>query len=152
MEEYPSVGLTYGFPVSFVDGYVPPVRGAATGWVIWDGHDWIAQLCKPGENALKSPEAVMRTSVLRKIGGYRPYLPHAADFELWMRAAVISDVGYVCGADQAYYREHPTNMHSSAFSVLDDFSQRLLCFDTIFNEQAASLPSADCMRTRCTAL
>jgi hypothetical protein len=146
MEEYPSVGLTYGFPVSFVDGYVPPVRGAATAWVIWDGHDWIAQLCKTGGNALKSPEAVMRTSVLHKIGGYRPYLPHAADFELWMRAAVISDVGYVCGADQAYYREHPSSMHSSVFSVLDDFSQRLLCFDTIFDEQAASLPSADCMR------
>ena len=146
MEEYPSVGFTYGFPVSFVDGFVPPVRGTATGWVIWGGHDWISQLCKTGENALKSPEVVMRTSVLRKIGGYRPNLPHAADFELWMRAAVISDVGYVCGADQAYYREHPTNMHSLVFSVLDDFKQRLLCFDTIFDEQAASLPSADCMR------
>jgi hypothetical protein len=134
MEEYPSVGLTYGFAIEFADGDLPAARTTAKSWVIWQGHDWLMQRCRAGGNALKSPEAVLRTSVLRKIGGFRTDLPHAADFELWMRAATVSDVGYVAGADQAYYRNHAHNMHRSVFDMIDDFSQRLTCFDVVFRE------------------
>ena len=146
MEEYPSVGLAYGFAVQFSDTERPVARTATKSWVIWPGHDWLMQRCKAGGNALKSPEAVLRTSVLRKIGGYRTDLPHAADFELWMRAATVSDVGYVAGADQAYYRVHATNMHHSTFDILDDFSQRLACFETIFREYSGTLETSDSMR------
>jgi glycosyltransferase involved in cell wall biosynthesis len=145
MEEYPSVGLTYGFPVEFTDGDLPPARTTAKSWIIWQGHDWFAQRCKVGGNALKCPEAVMRTSVLREIGGYQINLPHAADFALWMRAATVSDIGYVAGADQAYYRNHNYNMHHSAFDMLDDFEQRLASFDTVFSE-CSGLKDVDSLR------
>ena len=146
MEEYPSVGLTYGFPVDFTDDDLPAARTTAKSWIIWPGHDWIAQRCKVGQNILRSPEAVLRTSVLREVGGYRTDLPHAADFELWMRVATVSDVGYVGGADQAYYRTHAANMHHSAFDMLDDFTQRLACFDTVFSECSGTLEDPDSMR------
>ena len=74
----------------------------------------------------------MRTSVLRKIGGYRPDLPHAGDFEMWLRAAAVSDVGFLVGVDQAYYRQHSDNMHRRAFESgsahgqLIDLKQRWL--------------------------
>ncbi len=146
MEEYPSVGLTYGFPVDFTDSHLPAARTTAKSWIIWPGHDWLAQRCKLGRNIIRSPEVVIRTSVLREIGGYRIDLPHAADFELWMRVATVSDVGYVGGADQAYYRTHAGNMHHSAFDMLDDFSQRLACFDAVFNERSRLLEDPDSMR------
>jgi glycosyltransferase involved in cell wall biosynthesis len=146
MEECPSVGLTYGFPVDFTDTHLPPARTVATSWIIWQGHSWVAYCCKTGQNILRSPEAVMRTSVLREIGGYRADLPHAADFELWLRAATVSDIGYVAGTDQAYYRIHANNMHHSSFNVLADISDRLRSFDTIFNERSGLMKDSASLR------
>jgi GT2 family glycosyltransferase len=144
MEEHPSVGLTYGFAVDFTDSDIPPARTVATNWIIWKGHDWIAHCCNTGRNFLRSPEAVVRTSVLREIGGYREDLPHSGDLEWWMRAATVSDIGYVAGADQAYYRFHASNMHNSA-DLLADISQRFHAFDTLFAERSESLADASTM-------
>lgn len=146
MEEYPSVGLTYGFAIDFTDSRLPPARTIATKWIIWKGHNWLAYRCKTGHNVLRSPEAVMRTNVLHEIGGYRADLPHTADFELWMRAATVSDVGFVGGADQAYYRIHQNNMHHTTFNVLADVSERLRSFDVLFAERSSLLKNPNAMR------
>jgi hypothetical protein len=145
MEEYPSVGLTYGSTIKFTDDDLPAARTIAKRWIIWHGHDWIMQACKTGENVVGASGALMRGSVLRDIGVYKTHLPHAGDFEMWMRAATVSDVGYVDGADQAYYRSHANNMHH-AYSALDDYSQRLASFDTIFSERSGLLKDSDLMR------
>ena len=76
MEAHPSVGLTYGFTVDFVSSQPPPARTRATSWIAWQGHSWFARICQTGRNLLRSPEAVMRTTVLHQIGGYRADLPH----------------------------------------------------------------------------
>ena len=153
MEEHPSVGLTYGFSVDFTESPVPPARTNAAYWLVWKGHNWLRQTCKSGRNPLRSPEAIMRTSVLQEIGYYSANLPHAADFELWMRAATVSDVGYVGGADQAYYRIHKDNMHNTSYDVISDFSQRLSCFDTIFSERSGFIGDAKPLReSACRAL
>ena len=138
MDEHPSVGLAYGFPVEVTDADLPPARTVATKWIIWKGEDWVALRCKAGGNVLMSPEAVIRTSVAQKIGGYRADLPNAGDLEMWMRAATVSDVGYVGGADQAYYRIHSSNMHHSR-DKLADISERLRSFDAIFIERSEFL-------------
>lgn len=146
MEEYPSVGFAYGSPVIFRNGDLPPARTTAKRWIIWPGRNWIRQRCKNGENALRSPEGVMRTSVLREIGSvFQTHLPHACDFEMWLRHATVSDVGYIVGADQAYYRIHATNMHHR-MDQLGDFSQRLGSFDTVFSECSHSLKDVGSMQ------
>lgn len=148
MEAYPSVGLTYGFTVDFTDTNVPPARTVASSWIIWQGHSWIGYMCKTGRNLLRSPEAVMRTSVLHEIGYLRPELPHTADFELWMRAATTSDIGFVGGADQAYYRIHENNMHHPMVDIaLGDVSHRLRAFDVIFSERSGLLADANSLRS-----
>ena len=148
MEAHPSVGLAYGITVDFTGSEPPPARTAATNWIVWQGHSWFAHICKTGRNLLRSPEAVMRTTVLQQIGGYRADLPHAADFEMWMRAATVSDVGFVGGADQAYYRIHENNMHHSDFKVvLVDIAQRLRVFDAIFDERSSLLADVNLMRS-----
>jgi hypothetical protein len=146
METYPAVGLVYGFPVDFTDSHRPAARTSASNWIIWPGHDWLTYRCRVGQNIIRSPEVVLRTSVLHEIGGYKTNLPHAADFELWMRTATVSDIGFVAGADQAYYRIHTSNMHQSMFDMLDDFSQRLASFDTIFSERSELLEEPMTMR------
>jgi glycosyltransferase involved in cell wall biosynthesis len=142
MEANPSVGLAYGGAVDFSGLTPPPARTAARTWTLWRGRDWLTDRCRTGRNALRSPEAVMRTAVLRRIGGYREELPHAADFELWMRAAAVADVGYVGGADQAYYRVHEDNMHDQVFErdtvngVVLDLRQRRACFEAVLAGQS----------------
>jgi glycosyltransferase involved in cell wall biosynthesis len=145
MEEYPSVGLTYGSTIIFTDDDLPTARTIARRWIIWHGHDWLMQTCKNGENAVGAGGLVMRRTVLREIGVFKADLPHAGDFEMWMRVATVSDIGYVDGADQSYYRHHANNMHH-AYSALDDYSQRLASFDAIFSERSELLKDADSMR------
>ena len=144
MAENPSVGLVYGFPVNFTDSHLPP-RTAATSWIVWHGHSWIDQMCGTGRNSVRSPEVVMRTRVLYRIGGLRPDLPHSGDLEMWLRAAAVSDVAYVGGADQAYYRVHANNMHNS-FNLLADVYHRLRAFDIFLDENSGLLADAESLR------
>lgn len=144
MEEHPSVGLTYGPVVTFTDGDLPAARTTPRSWIIWEGNNWIRQLCKNGTNAVDCAGVLMRTSAVRGLN-HRADLPHAAEFELWMQLAKASDIGYIAGADQGFYRIHASNMHHS-LSPLFDFSQRLDSFDSIFSERTESLGDVKSMR------
>jgi GT2 family glycosyltransferase len=142
MEQHSSVGMTYGFAVEFADTRPPPARTIPTNWIIWPGHSWVSYVCKIGRNLTLSPEIVFRTSILQQIGYFDARLPHSGDLELCMRAAAVSDVGYVAGADQAYYRTHSENMHHS-FDKLADMTERMLTFDTFFEKTAPFTDAAN---------
>ena len=140
MESVPSVGFTYGRVRPFSGAPPSCSDGPPTGWVVWDGREWVAQRWRSGRNCIWSPEVVMRTSVQRAIGGYRASLPHTADLDMWMRAASLSDVGYLTGVEQAAYRVHTANMHARSFSgqdaegILIDLQERLRTFDSYEGE------------------
>jgi GT2 family glycosyltransferase len=142
MESHPQVGMAYGSSLVFENEPMPTPRSTATAWIIWNGADWIAHHAKVGFNSLRSPEAVIRTTLMHEIGYYRPDLPHAGDFEMWMRAATVSRIGYVAGADQAYYRSHGSSMHHSSFDMTADLAQRLHCFDVIFDEHSQAVKNS----------
>lgn len=139
MQAEPSVGFVYGRPVRFSDR-VPYVRTTTKYWITWRGQDWLAQRCRSGYNVIASPEVVMRTSLMRKLGGYRADLPHSGDLEMWLRAATTADVGFVVGADQALYRVHDANMHKTMFDSgqdsgkLIDLEQRAASFAAVLDE------------------
>lgn len=145
MKEYPSVGLVYGAIIPFSGDDIPPARTTARSWVIWRGYDWLMEVCKYIENVIVSNGAVIRTSVLRDVDIYRVNALHTADFHGWLQIATASDVGYLAGADQGYYRIHDNNLHLS-FSTLEDFSQRLTVFDSIFCNGSSLLKYPDSMR------
>ncbi|MGJ0391060.1 glycosyltransferase [Microbacterium sp. CGR1] len=136
MERHPEVGLVYG-PVVIFDE-VPPAEKSAPSeeWVVWGGREWADRLFRYGVNVIKSPEAVVRTSVLRQVGLYDPEHPHAGDLQMWLRIAAVSDVGYLPGVVQACYRQHTQNMHSAVFGtdqvrgMVTDLQHRLDAFTT----------------------
>ncbi|HEY6630835.1 MAG TPA: glycosyltransferase [Rhizobiaceae bacterium] len=134
----PSVGFVYGNAIHFSRD-LPPSRSQGRDWIIWSGVDWLEQRCRTGYNVAASPEVVMRTSVLRAIGGYRPDLPHAGDFEMWLRASAVADVGFLIGVDQAYYRHHTGNMHEKDFKSgtphgqFTDLNERWRSFEAVFS-------------------
>lgn len=140
----PSVGVVYGGVVPFRDE-PPPSRTDCRNWIIWPGAEWFELRCRSGYNVVASPEVMMRTSLLRAFGGYRADLPHAGDFEMWLRASTVSNVGYLVRSDQAYYRQHAANMNSNVFrsgtaqGQLIDLKQRWRAFEAVFNSTGKEL-------------
>ncbi|MBW8804606.1 MAG: glycosyltransferase [Catenulisporales bacterium] len=145
LDANPGVGFVYGHPLTFQDGEeLPPARGAewrSGQWAVRPGMWWLQRRFRAAQGCITSPEVVMRTSVQRRIGGYDPALPHSGDIEMWMRAAAVSDVGHIRGADQAYYRRHGSNMSAVDFGgQLDDLRQRRAAFESVLVKCAEELP------------
>jgi glycosyltransferase involved in cell wall biosynthesis len=140
LRAHPEVGMVYGFSPGFAS--TPPVaRTEVRSWSIWDGQDWVEQMCRRVSNPVSTPEVVLRTSLMRDLVGYDARVPHAADFLLWLRAAARGRVGRVNGADQAFYRKHGANMHVELYAgVHTDIVERLKTFEILFTEDAAYLP------------
>ena len=131
LETHPSVGFCYGHVVTFTDRPPSVVRERVGSWTVWPGRSWSSLRWWQGRNAIWSPEVVMRATVQRRIGGYRPEYPHTGDLEMWLRAAAVSDVGRVDGPDQAYYRLHPASMHATTFEGLADLKERRALFERL---------------------
>lgn len=120
-----------------------PVPGlpATAADCILESHDFIV-LCAQ-RNVVPTPTAIIRTSLQKRVGGYRPDLPHAGDMEMWLRLAVHGPVGYI-HVPQAIYRLHSTNM-SHAYnqrSRLPDLLQRKAALESFLGEYAGMLPRA----------
>ena len=107
-----------------------PSSYAGRGWSVWSGERWLEHRFRQAENPIISPEIVVRTSLQKRVGGYDPQLPKAGDMEMYMRLAANADVGFLRGADQAYYRVHGQNM-SATVSALMDLRQRRSVFEFV---------------------
>jgi len=148
MEMHPTVGLTYGWSVPFTSR-LPPARTRARRWAVWEGEQWVSALCRRGANVIRSSDALIRRSVLEKIGGYRKDLPHSGDLEWWLRAALISDVGIVGGVDQIYYRLHDSNMSRVQYgTILVNLEESKRAFDAALS----AVQHSDLRRTAHQAL
>jgi glycosyltransferase involved in cell wall biosynthesis len=139
LDAHPTVGFSYGHPVRFTHpGPPPPARTSSGGWSVWPGRWWLERRFQAANGCITSPEVVMRTSLVQRVGGFDVRLPHTGDIELWMRLAAYSDVGYVRGVDQAYYRVHPHNMSKSR-DLLADLVHRRLAYEVTLERCAEAL-------------
>lgn len=144
MNHNPSVGLVYGNPISLFGSILPRPRQDDTGWTIWSGSDWVERMCLTGKNFIVNPEVMMRTSVQHRLNGYKSSLPHSADMELWLRAAAISDVGHLNGADQAYYRIHDASMQRTIHAgYLYDLKARRDAFRSALEDPVCELSNIE---------
>lgn len=127
------MGIVYGHPVHFETPTPPRHRDRATSWEVLDGCDWVELRCRRGVNCVTSPEVVMRSSVVERVGGQRP-LGHTPDLEMWMRIARESAVGWVGGADQAFHREHADSMSATGLDVMTDLNERAEAFEILLTD------------------
>ncbi|GAA1613173.1 glycosyltransferase family 2 protein [Actinoplanes couchii] len=147
LEAYPDVVMVHGFARTFSD-VPPPARTAVTGWTVWPGAEWIGRVCRAGGNPVATPEVMLRNDTMRKLGGYDERAPHAGDFLMWLRAAALGGIGRVNGVDQAYYRVHGNNMHTSQFAGADtDLRGRHQAFEIFFTEDAGGVPDVAGLRS-----
>ena len=145
MEQYSNVGLVYGHALNWIDDRpLPTARRAIKAVRIWSGHDWVRTVCGLGHNVITSPEVVVRTAVQHEVGGYRPALSHSGDLEMWLRFGARSDIAFIEGVDQAYYRIHASNM-TIARSPIVDLQQRAAAFGSFFAEYRLLFPDAEAL-------
>lgn len=142
---FPSVGLVYGHPLHFTDEILPPPRRQPTRWTVWPGREWLADRCRSGLNVITSPEVLMRSAVVRKVGGQQP-LAHTHDMEMWLRLAAFSDVAYIHGADQAWHRDHAESLSARAVDSYRDLVERHQAFDTLFSRVGGEIPESEALR------
>jgi glycosyltransferase involved in cell wall biosynthesis len=143
MTANPAVAFVYGRAIRFVDGQdlpEPDVPGLPR---VRPGRDFVHDICATPVNPVETATAVVRTSVQQRIGGYLPALPHAGDFEMWLRCAAHGDVGVV-DAVQAFVRMHGKNMRDGylANRMLGDFTQRYAALRMFFTAQGGRLRDA----------
>jgi hypothetical protein len=88
-------------------------------------------------NYIPHSGTLVRRSAHDVVGLYDTALPHAGDWDLWLRVASRFDVGYV--SEQLYaYRVHGTNMSIARYSPSHANGEVLLTVDKAF----AALPSS----------
>ncbi|SUS06074.1 Glycosyl transferase [uncultured Defluviicoccus sp.] len=99
------------------------------------GYDFINLCCNTPRNPVKTATAVVRTRAQKSVGGYRHELPHSGDYEMWLRLAAISDVGFIEHI-QGITRIHSSNMHHSYFgeNIIHDYQQRYDALASFFNK------------------
>jgi len=129
LDVHPEVGFVFGAAVELdtATGQTEPVSATADARVL-TGLQFI-ELSGP-RNVVPTPTAVVRTTLQKRLGGYRFELPHAGDMEMWFRLATYASVG-ILAAHQAVYRRHADNM-SHAYLMNDripDLRQRKAALD-----------------------
>jgi glycosyltransferase involved in cell wall biosynthesis len=151
LDAHPEVGFAYGRPIHW-DGSdpLPPARTEPAGWMIYPGRPWVRRRFLLGNGCITCPEVVVRTSLQQQLGGYDPRLPHTGDIEMWMRFALHSDVGYLRGVDQAYYRVHGANMSTLYYGEagIRDLHQRLAAYEALLERCGDRLPDASRLERR----
>lgn len=134
LDANPEAGLVYGSVAEFTTAHERPQPRLPVGdlqYLRHRGVAWIESVCQHGTNPIVSPEVVVRTSLQRRLGGYRADLPDIADMDMWLRFAANSDVIELLDTDQAFYRVHSSAMHNR-LSAYHDFQQRSAAFGYLF--------------------
>src|SRR5579859_616603 len=145
MDADKSVGMVYGSTIHFErEEQLPAVNTQKFGHTRWTGTEWLEGRCRAGHNVITSPEVVVRGSVQRAVGGYRPELPHAGDLEMWLRIAAVSDIAYIQHVPQAFYRVHSSSMMRTVYrGNVIDLCQRKAVFDSFFERHRSVVSNAD---------
>jgi glycosyltransferase involved in cell wall biosynthesis len=134
MEADKTIGMVYGRAVHFFqEAELPTIEACTSSYTRYSGVEWLEGRCRSGHNVITSPEVVVRGSIQRMVGGYRPDLPHAGDLEMWLRVAAVSNIAYIRDVPQAFYRVHAASMQRTKYqSSLSDFVQRKAAFNNFF--------------------
>lgn len=144
-EAAPRAGLVHGHFREFCGAPCAPQLGRPFG-VVWSGRDWLRYCMVQDRNLVGTPAAVLRRDLMVEHGGWKPQLRHTQDFEMWLRAATVSDVGRVFDADQALRRVHGASLSTVEQVGTVNFDEHLLAYDEWYRDVGRELPDGAQLR------
>lgn len=147
----PSITLVHGRSIRFGDeaelaAAEAELADGALPVRIRTGAQFIRSLCEVPVNTVETATAIVRSATQKRVGGYRPELPHAGDLEMWLRLAAEGDVAFIDGV-QAFTRVHGNNMHHmfTGERLIGDYRQRHEAYRSFFASQGGKLPDQDAL-------
>ncbi len=144
LEERPDTHLAYG-RTYFTDRELPGpetlLQPQETCWRFMTGRELIERFCRTGRNHVAGPTAVVRTSVQKAVGYYRPALPHTDDLEMWMRFAMHGNAAET-DAWQAISRVHGRTQSATVADIHHWNIEFEAAFRSFFAHEGAALPDA----------
>jgi glycosyltransferase involved in cell wall biosynthesis len=139
LDAHPRVGFVYS-AYCMVDEFSKPFR-AFEPWpadYVRDGFDEFRELIY--RNYVPHSGTLVRRECHDLLGLYDPELPHAGDWDLWLRVAARYQVGYV--AEQLYaYRVHGNNMSIARYSASHANGEVLRTVEKAFATLPPSAPA-----------
>jgi GT2 family glycosyltransferase len=150
MDAHPEVGFVFGKAIEIDDQDTPDLTTVTeeNRWRVLTGLEFIER--NGAGNIVPTPTAVIRTELQKRVGGYRPELPHSGDMEMWIRLAAHAAVGIV-ESFQAVYRRHKCNMSLAYYRTegsLPDLQQRKAALDYFFLACSLVVTNAEQLRRR----
>jgi glycosyltransferase involved in cell wall biosynthesis len=119
MEKHSDVHLTYGRELrSGPDGSAQTlaIGDRSADYQVIAGRELLERLCREARCFISQQTVVVRTAVQKRVGYYRPELPHTDDYEMWMRFACLGCAAEI-RAVQGFRRNHAQNRCASVENV-----------------------------------
>jgi glycosyltransferase involved in cell wall biosynthesis len=148
MDRHPDVHLSFGRATAIgPDDPLPSSLGDAgeAEWRVMSGDALLRRFCGTGRNPLPGPTCVVRTSVQKAAGIYRPELTHTDDMELWMRFTCHGGAAET-DAVQAFQRVHGHNQSATVADIQLWNLQFEAAFESFFSREGAALPNTRAYR------
>ncbi|GAB1580851.1 glycosyltransferase [Phyllobacterium phragmitis] len=114
MDREPGVAFTYGRDVAIEgDAPIPDIgpQQADVSYRLHQSRTFIERFCRLGVFQIPGPSIIIRTSIQKRAGYYRPELPHSDDYHLWLRLALYGRIAEL-DCIQAGIRSHGANRSS----------------------------------------
>ncbi|UXN65721.1 glycosyltransferase [Phyllobacterium sp. A18/5-2] len=143
LDRHPDANLVFGHTV-FVQGEEAPTlpSGLTGAEQYMAGDAFLRCFCSTGRSPIDGPMAVVRTEAQKRLGYYRPDLPHTDDMEMWMRFGAIGAVVRLDGV-QSIVRIHGANQSAVLKNVHHWNIESQAAFEAFFEAYGASLRDAD---------
>jgi len=138
----PDVGLCYGRDIIFENQEaLCHIAGCENyRWKIIGGAEFLQEVAAGGD--INMCATVVRTSLQRKIGGYRPELPNVCDVDMWARFAVHGSIARL-DCCQGFFRKHADNMSLECRGKLKAYQQLATTFDLLFQHYRDRIENAE---------
>ncbi|MBC2886427.1 glycosyltransferase family 2 protein [Ochrobactrum sp. CM-21-5] len=144
LDRCPDVHLAHGATSMIsTDGMLPEtnIQDISDQWFIQAGNEFIEFACRYALNPVAGPTAIVRTAIQKRLGHYRPALPHTDDLEMWLRIAMHGNIA-VTGFVQAFARIHPHNQSATVKGILHWNHAFEAAFRSFFEHEGENHPDA----------
>ncbi|MBZ9892224.1 glycosyltransferase [Mesorhizobium sp. BR1-1-3] len=143
LDRFPEVSFVLGKHMApWVGNDIPALGAHADGWTLTDGDRLIEMCCRKMKFNLTAHAMLVRTSVQKVVGHYRPTVPLLDDLEMALRLARRGRVAEL-SVPLAIIREHTANISQVMWQ---DARRRLQEYETVldsfFAHEGSTMPNA----------
>ncbi|MDH7793426.1 glycosyltransferase [Ochrobactrum sp. AN78] len=144
LQQCPDVHLAFGVAQSISEQERPPQKRAFVhggDWDIVEGKRFIECACRHAFNPVAGPTALVRTEIQKRVGYYRPQLPHTDDLEMWLRFAIWGNVASTRDV-QAFARVHTANQSAQVAGIMNWNREFEAAFRSFFEQEGREIAGA----------